>query len=167
MDAMNPDTFGHLFNSRLEAGIRAVVVLEALRPVSADLSEMVLFDHVVVHTADLGGPPSLHAEVPSRRGELLVRRQLVEAGLELMRSCHLVERRGTDTGFEWRASEEAASYVALLEAEYSARLRTCAEWVGQRVRRTTKEEFKTAVRAELGDWADAFGSRGGPIDERD
>jgi hypothetical protein len=57
MGAVSGSDFGGLFNSRLEAGIRAVVVLEYLRPETLDLAEMVLFDHVVVHTADLGGPP--------------------------------------------------------------------------------------------------------------
>src|SRR5437773_2376098 len=115
MDPVRADEFGDLFNSRLEAGIRAVVVLESLRPETADLSEMVLFDHVVVHTSDLGGPPSLHADVPGRKGELLVRRRLVEASLELMRRCHLVEQDSLENGLVWRASEDAASYVELLE----------------------------------------------------
>jgi len=81
MDTVKPagDQFGDLFNSRLEAGVRAVVVLEAIRPETIDLSEMVLFDHIVVHTADFSGPPSLHVDVPGRHGELLVRRQLIEA----------------------------------------------------------------------------------------
>lgn len=57
MGAVSGSDFGGLFNSRLEAGIRAVVVLEYLRPETLDLAEMILFDHVVVHTADLGGPP--------------------------------------------------------------------------------------------------------------
>ena len=78
MDSLMTYNFGHLYNSKLEAGIRAVVVLEELRPSAADLAEMVLFDYVVVHTADLGGPASLHAELPGRKGELLVRRRLIE-----------------------------------------------------------------------------------------
>jgi ABC-three component (ABC-3C) system Middle Component 2 len=71
MDALTHDEFGDLFNSRLEAGIRAVVVLESLRPETADLTEMVLFDHVVVHTGDLGGPASLHVDVPGRQGRVI------------------------------------------------------------------------------------------------
>jgi hypothetical protein len=67
MDALTRDEFGDLFNSRLEAGIRAVVVLESLRPETADLTEMVLFDHVVVHTGDLGGPASLHVDCRAGR----------------------------------------------------------------------------------------------------
>ena len=166
MDPVRPDGFGDLFNSRLEAGIRAVVVLESLRPETADLSEMVLFDHVVVHTSDLGGPPSLHADVPGRKGELLVRRLLVEGSLELMRRCHLVEQESVDEGLIWRASDDAASYVELLESAYSTRLKACAAWLGQEVRRRTKAGFKDFVRRELGDWTEAFSAYGGGTAER-
>lgn len=166
MDSVGPDEFGDLFNSTLEAGIRAVVVLESLRPDSADLSEMVLFDHVVVHTSDLGGPASLHADLPERKGELLVRRRLVEAGLELMRRCHLVEQESIEDGLVWRASDDAASYVELLETVYSTRLKTCAVWLCQELRVRTKAGFKAFVRQELGDWNEAFGAYGDGAAER-
>lgn len=153
--------FGELFNSQLEAGIRAVVVLENLRPVAVDLSEMVLFDHIVVHSADIGGPDSLHAEVPGRKGELLVRRSLVEAGLDLMRRCHLVEKMTDDHGFVWRASDDAASYVELLETKYSEHLKTCARWLATEVNRRTKDGFKDYARERLGNWAESFGTKSG------
>ncbi len=155
------DDFGDLYNSRLEAGIRAVVLLESMRPQTADLSEMVLFDHIVVHSGDLGGPQSLHADVPCRKGELLVRRRLVEAGLDLMRRCHLVEKIADETGFAWRASDDAASYVELLESKYSSHLKHCAAWVANEVRIRTKSGFKAYLRDGLGDWSDSFSSRNG------
>ncbi len=120
MDSLS-GPFGELYNSPLEAGIRAVVVLEHLRPQKVDLAEMVLFDHVVVHTADLGGPPSLHPDLPGRKGELLVRRRLVEKSLDLMRRCHLIDQESADEGFLFVASDEAAAYVEVLESPYSER----------------------------------------------
>ncbi|AIC29520.1 hypothetical protein IE4771_PA00013 (plasmid) [Rhizobium etli bv. mimosae str. IE4771] len=155
------DEFGELFNSRLEAGIRAVVILESLRPLHADVSEMVLFDHVVVHASDLGGPPSLHAKIPERRGELLVRRRLVEAGLELMRRCHLLEKATDDNGFVWRASDDAASYVELLESPYSRHLKHCATWLAEEINTRTKPGFSAFARQTLGDWTESFSYRGG------
>jgi hypothetical protein len=166
MDSITADEFGVLFNSRLEAGIRAVVVLESLRPDTADLSEMVLFDHIVVHTSDVGGPPSLHADLPERTGELLVRRRLVEAGLQLMRRCHLVEQDSVEDGLVWRASDDAASYVELLETRYSTHLKACAAWLGQEVRARTKGGFEAFVRAQLGDWGEAFSTLGDGVIEQ-
>ncbi len=156
MGAIDGSEFGGLFNSALEAGIRAVIVLEHMRPEALDLAEMVLFDHVVVHTADLGGPPSLHPEVPGRKGELLVRRRLVEASLELMQRCHLIDQESADEGIIYRASDEAAAYVELLETEYSMQMKVCARWVAEQVKSLTKAHFKILVREHIGDWTEAF-----------
>jgi hypothetical protein len=80
-----------LFNSPLETGVRAVVILEAFFPRPFDLIRLTWLDHLVVHTADVGGPESLHPDLPQRTGEVLVKRRLVEAGLNLMRRLHLVD----------------------------------------------------------------------------
>ena len=57
-----------LYGSLVETGIRGIVLLESLRPVAASFTELVLFDHVVVHTDQdqvfgAHGPTSL---VPGR-----------------------------------------------------------------------------------------------------
>ena len=83
---------GGLFNSVLETGVRSVVILNAAHPFSFDLLHLTWFDHLVVHTADVGGPESLHPDLPQRSGELLVRRRLVEDGVTMMRRLHLVDR---------------------------------------------------------------------------
>lgn len=156
MGAVRESDFGGLFNSPLEAGIRAVVVLEHLRPETLDLAEMVLFDHVVVHTADLGGPPSLHPEVPGRKGELLVRRRLIEASLQLMQRCHLIDQESAEEGIVYCASEEAAAYVELLETAYSVQMKACSRWLADQVKTHSKAQFKRLVRERIGDWTEAF-----------
>ena len=98
------------------------------------------------------------------RGELLVRRRLVEAfsALELMRRCHLIEQDSVEDGLVWRASDDAASFVgAPGDALFTIHLKTCAEWLGQEVRVRTKAGFKAFVREEFGDWSEAFSAYGG------
>ena len=62
------------FNSPLETGVRALTVLAESAPAALDLQRLVYFDYLVVHSADAGGPRSLHPNTPLRNGELLVRR---------------------------------------------------------------------------------------------
>lgn len=145
-----------LFNSALEAGIRAVTLLEAVRPHALDLAELVMLDHVVVHSGDLKGPPSLHPAVPGRKGEILVRRTLVEDGLTLMRRFHLVTICQSDEGLAYRATDEAAGYVELLESDYSDRLKKAAHWIADEMRAKGKPGFFAEVREKLGDWTAAF-----------
>jgi len=47
-----------LFNGALETGVRAVIVLDAAYPRCFDLARLTWCDHLVVHTADIGGPPA-------------------------------------------------------------------------------------------------------------
>src|SRR5690242_8335927 len=87
-----------LFNSSMETGVRATIVLDAVYPRAFDLTRMTWLDHLVVHTGDIDGPPSLHPDIPQRTGELLVRRRLVEDGLNIMRRLHLIDARVTREG---------------------------------------------------------------------
>src|SRR5664279_6023945 len=104
------------FNSPLETGIRSLAILAAAHPASYDLQRLVELDYLVVHSGDADGPKSLHAPLPLRAGELLVRRSLVERGVLLVVSRHLATRSVSSDGIEYAASETAAPFFASLRA---------------------------------------------------
>lgn len=147
------------FNSTLETGIRALVVLEAFYPRRCDLLEMTWLDHLVVHTGDLDGqdvPESLHPDLPNRAGELLVRRQLVEKSLRLMRQVHLVEVFETEDGIAFGASEDAPSYLDLLQAPYSLALKERAKWMAERFASMETAEMRALIEGRIGRWTADF-----------
>jgi hypothetical protein len=150
---------GHPFNSTLETGIRALVVLEAFYPRRCDLIEMTWLDHLVVHTGDLDGqdvPESLHPDLPNRAGELLVRRQLVERSLRMMQQVHLVEVFETEAGIEFCASEEAPSYLDLLQAPYSLALKQRAKWMADHFAGLETAEMRALIESRIGRWTAEF-----------
>jgi len=153
------DLGGHPFNSTLETGIRALVVLEAFHPRRCDLLEMTGLDHLVVHTGDFGGqdaPESLHPDLPNRAGELLVRRQLVERSLRLMQQVHLVEVFETEDGIEFCASEDAPSYLNLLQAPYSVALKQRAKWMADRFAGLEAAEMRALIEGRIERWTAEF-----------
>src|SRR5258708_5507324 len=88
----------HLFNTPVESGLRSLFVLEAVRPSGCDLQRLIIYDYFLVHSADVpSGPASLHPATPMRSGELLVRRKLIEAGLNVLMRKGLVEKSFTPT----------------------------------------------------------------------
>src|SRR4051794_423087 len=107
------------FNSPLETGGRSLTILVAAFPVAFDLQRLVEMDYLVVHSGDADGPESLHAPLPLRAGELLVRRGLIEKGLLLMISRGLVRRIPSKDGFHYIAEETAAPFICALTADYS------------------------------------------------
>ena len=128
---------GHPFNSTLETGIRALVLLEALHPRCCDLLEMTWLDHLVVHTGDLDGqdvPASLHPDLPNSTGELLVRRQLVERSLRMMQQVHLVQ----------------------VQTPYSLELKQRARWIANRFAGLETAEMRTLIEGRIGRWTAEF-----------
>ena len=83
------------FNSPIETGVRALILLAESYPNQLDLQRILEFDYIMVHTGDVDGPPSIPPALPLRSGELLVRRQLIERGLMLMISRGLIDRSAT------------------------------------------------------------------------
>ena len=149
----------HPFNSMLETGIRALFVLEAFYPRRCDLLEMTLLDHLVVHTGDLNGedaPQSLHPDLPNRAGELVVRRQLVEKSLRMMQEGHLVDIFETDEGITLGASEDAPSYLDLLQAPYSLALKDRAQWIAHKFGDMTATEMREQMQNRIGRWTADF-----------
>lgn len=146
----------HLFNSPLETGIRALVILEAVYPRAFDLSELTWLDHLVVHTADIDGPPSLHPNLPHRTGELLVRRHLIEQGLTLMRRQHLVALEPTPQGILYKASDDGAAIVEHMRTQYARELMYRARWLAGRIEDLSADELQGLVNEKIGRWRVEF-----------
>lgn len=156
-----------LFNSTIETGIRAVIVLNALYPRACGLAEVTCFDHVVVHSGDLDdGPESLHPALPPRAGELVVRRGLIGESLRLMCQMHLVDERHDEDGIRFVASDDAPSFLRLMQAPYSQSLKQRADWIADRFRTMTEGEVETFVTGLVDRWRrdagpdDVFGGGG-------
>jgi hypothetical protein len=121
---MNP------LNSPLEVGLRALVVLAESFPRRLDVAQLVYLDHALLHSGNLqDGPPSLHPDLPVGPGELGLRRRLIEDGLVVLIRAGLADMATTEAGFLYSATEEAASFLDVLEAPYLVLLKERAGWL--------------------------------------
>ncbi len=144
------------FNSPLEAGMRTVCVLVPAHPKVFDVQRLVAFDYLVVHSGDMGGPESLHPQLPNRSAELLVRRQIVERGLHLMQHRGLVERQVDTSGIRYRAGELAATFLESLAAPYLSALRVRGHWVSESFGSMNDETLRHTMARVFGRWIEEF-----------
>lgn len=142
------------FNTPLEAGLRVLFLLEAADRGSLDLQRLIYLDHATVHTGDFDGPASLHPVVPAQGSQLLIRRELIQEGLDLMRSRDLVERRFLASGIRWRVTSAGRHVAQLFSSEYAGVLRERAQWVIKHLNQKTDSEL-----------AMLFASRVRPLDD--
>ncbi|RWO78285.1 MAG: threonine efflux protein [Mesorhizobium sp.] len=142
-----------LFNTPLEAGVRALLILDAFAPQAFDLATMSLLDYYIVHTGDAGGPPSLHPEINARAGEYFVRRHLVEEGLLLMARASLVEQVFTSSGIAFQAHETATAMIDLFGSAYNRRLAEAAEWLAVEADAKGVDPFIQGLKDSLERWS--------------
>lgn len=142
-----------LFNTPLEAGVRALLILDAFAPQAFDLATMSLLDYYIVHTGDAGGPPSLHPEINARPGEYFVRRHLVEEGLLLMARASLVEQVFTGSGIAFRAHETATAMIDLFGSAYNRRLAKAAQWLALEAAAQGVDTFIRGLKDGLERWS--------------
>jgi hypothetical protein len=145
-----------LFNSPLETGIRSLEILVAAYPAAFDLERLVEMDYLVVHSSDADGPESLHASLPMRAGELLVRRGLIEKGLLLMASRHLIQRILAEDGFGYIAGDAAAPFLSSLTSTYSQRLKERSQWAVERFAGVATSEIRQITHRMFKNWSSQF-----------
>jgi len=153
---MNRHSCTALFNSPLETGIRSLTILAAAYPAAFDLERLIEMDYLVVHSGDADGPESLHAALPMRAGELLVRRGLIENGLLLMASRNLIQRIPAKDGFDYIAGDAAAPFLASLTATYSQRLKERALWAVERFTGVATSEIRQITHRLFDNWSSQF-----------
>lgn len=150
------------FNSPLETGVRALILLAESYPEHLDLQRILEFDYLIVHSGDVGGPRSLHPPLPLRSGELLVRRHLVERGLLLMISRGLVARFASPSGFRYQADDTAGPFLDALTAEYVDELKERAEWVLKTFGEMSEPDVKHVLSTVYDQWTSEFQVRENP-----
>jgi hypothetical protein len=144
------------FNSPLETGVRALILLAEAYPDTLDLQRILEFDYLMVHSGDVGGPPSLHPALPLRSGELLVRRQLIERGLLLMMSRGLIERLASDAGLSYQADDAAGPFLDALSAAYLKDLKLRAAWVISTFGHLSDTDIRNALSTVYDQWTREF-----------
>jgi len=144
------------FNSPIETGMRALILLAQSYPTQLDLQRLLEYDYIMVHTGDVDGPPSIHPALPLRSGELLVRRQLIERGLMLMIGRGLVTRHSTPNGFMYQAEDDAGPFLDALDAEYLADLKDRATWVVEHFHEMSDQEIRLMLTRVYDQWSREF-----------
>jgi hypothetical protein len=156
MDGVTTEKRALTFNGPLEAGVRAVAVLEAAFPRAFDLQRLTAFDYLLVRTEQLGGPEDLHPSAPIKTPATEVRRKLVQQALFLMMARDLVVREPHAHGICYHAGETATFFLNSLQTPYMKALRERAAWLVSYLASYTDNEFDALMRRFFDSWVMEF-----------
>ena len=143
-------------NGQLEVGLRVSVLLTSVFPRGLDMGRLVLLDHALLHSGDLGGPPSIHPALPLRSGELGMKRTVISAGAELACRMGLAEVVADSEGVMLVASERAPGFLELLSAPYMRELAERASWVSDSFGDISDQNIRQRMSDVFGHRAEEF-----------
>jgi len=144
------------FNSPVEVAVRVLTVLVATYPRSLDLGQLVMLDHLLLNTADVNGPESLHPPLPTRIGQLTTKRTSVEAGIQVILSANLATAFATADGLTYVAGESSLHFLNLLESAYATHLTERAAWVIDQFGDMSQDQLRTQLRGIFDAWVEEF-----------
>jgi len=145
------------FNTPLECGLRLLFVLAACRPARCDLQRLISYDYLLVHSGDVeNGPESLHPAVPDRGAEWVVKRDLVQTGMDLMFARELVTKQLTADGITYVGSEMTSAFIGLLKTPYATEMQKRAGWIVDTFGTRTDDEVQAFMAERVGAWGTEF-----------
>lgn len=147
----------YVFNNPIETGLRSLVILDSAYPKSLDLQKLIYFDYMTVHTGDLpSAPESIHPSTPNRSGELLVRRKLIEDGINYFVRKNFIDKIFNQNGIEYKLNDQATMFLEMLDEKYILNLQDRAKWVVNIYQDWSSSELEEYIKENLDKWGGEF-----------
>lgn len=145
-----------VFNTPLEFALRSAFILAAASPHKFDLQRLIYYDYLVLHTNDIGGPLALHPAYPHRSAEILVKRQLIQQGLLILKSKELVDIIFDVSGVFYVATALTKSFIEYYNSGYSQRLRQAASYVASIFNSHSDDKLEQFIKQNMDRWGGEF-----------
>jgi len=140
-----------LFNNEIEIGLQIIIILETVYPKSFDIEMLNYYDYFILHTHDIGGEKSVHADIPNRYGELDIKHELIRNSLQFMIAKGLVSVN-IDNGIEYIANEQTSLFLNNLKEDYIQELKRNSRWVHNKFKHYSYENIKQYVSVNKRKW---------------
>ena len=133
------------------------MLLSECYPLPLDLQRLVILDYLLLHSGDLpDGPESIHPPSPLRAGEVAVRRQLLEQGLQLFATKGLIAREINSFGIRYVADETAPMFLDALSSPYAGILRDRAAWANEKAGTLSDDAATNLLKKTTDRWRTEF-----------
>lgn len=119
----------NIYNNPLELGTRALFILNAIHPSSANIEKIAYLDYISVYSSEFNGPPNLHPDVPMHHLEFIFRIESLKQGLNKMIKKQIITANFSNEGIKYNLGEYSFSFLSLLDSEYYIKLAKRCSWV--------------------------------------
>ena len=157
---MNNDIFKlnrNVFNTPLEVGLRVLNMLNELKSVPIDINRLIIYDYFVLHANDFNeNYESLHPAIPHRTGEIIIKRKIIQEGIQLMYAKDLIDIKYTENGIYYSANELTSAFLNYFDSTYETELIKNAQIVINEFKYYSEQKLSEYVNDNLSNWGSEF-----------
>ncbi|MCK2005126.1 hypothetical protein MZM54_27485 [[Brevibacterium] frigoritolerans] len=146
-----------VFNTPMEVGLRALIMLNELSPELLDLKRLVIYDYLVTHSKDVDDDmESLHPSVPNRSGEIIIKRKVMQDGINLMYSRELLDIVYTNNGVCYKANGLSKYFINYFDSSYAREMKQYTKWLHVKFSHYSDEELNDYINVNVSKWGSEF-----------
>lgn len=147
----------NVFNTPLEIGLRALIILNELGNEAIDLNRLIIYDYFVIHSGDFDRRlKNLHPPIPHRSGELIIKRKVMQEGIHLMYSRELLDIEYTSRGIYYKANEVTSAFTSYLNTAYALEISKHSKLVIDKFNGYADEKLNLFINENLQKWGSEF-----------
>lgn len=147
----------NVFNTPIEVGLRALIILNEVSPISMDLNQLVIYDYLVTHSSDVdSSKEGLHPSIPHRSGEIIIKRKVMQEGINLMYSKELLDIEYTQKGVYYKANELSSYFIKHLDSSYAQGVIQYSRWVSEKFEHYSDADLYEYVNKNISRWGSEF-----------
>lgn len=145
-----------LYNTPYEVGVRILILLDECKS-TLDLQRIVIYDYLILHYGDVDkNYESLHPSNPFHATELVIKRELVKEGLNLICKKGLIDIEYSSEGFYYHINSMGEGLLEYFESKYFNQMKCFAKVVNKRFDKMVKEELNIYINDNIGKWKGEF-----------
>lgn len=146
-----------VFNTPIEVGLRALIILNELSAKSMDLNQLVIYDYMVTHSNDVDdSTESLHPSIPYRSGEIVIKRKVMQEGINLMYSRELLDIEYTKNGVYYKSNELTLYFIKHLASTYAQDVIQNAQRLKEQFKRYSEMDLYEYINGNISKWGSEF-----------
>ena len=140
-----------LFNSPLEHGLRCLFLLDAIHPSSVDLQRLVIYDFFFTYSKGINDKlPELQPVFPQHTGQLMLKRELIRKGLEVLCNKGLVDYHMSNDGIEYSSKPFVGKILDSFQSSYAKKASEVAIWIASDIHLIPYQKLEKLIDDTIG-----------------
>lgn len=141
-----------LFNTPVESALRSLLIINEMKTLSLD--QIILYDYLCLNSGDFNGPPSIHAPIPNRNVQILIRRQIIKEGLKVLISKELISVKPLKTGMFYTCNKLTQPFISAMVSNYKIKLSERVTWAAVQFKGWPESKLRKYLDINIENWKD-------------